>query len=361
MQPQQYPQPFQAPQYPPPQAFQPQPYQPVYPQYPTTPAGYPVAQPMQYGQPAAAPVAPVITGTLDDFFAQAATGSKAWVFMGKPNGTTYQGVIERPITNADIRQQTDNKGVPSFNRDGSPKWVMVVPMLVQPTPEHQDGKATWWVKGQARDELVRAMAAAGVDVSVQRTPEPGAVISVTKTGERPVPGQNPAYIYAVQYQRPAAGAPAPQPAPTPPVTNPAYPPMANPAQPAQQPQPMPGVFAQAGYGGYAAPGQPPAQAQPMASYAYPGPQSQIMMGGGAGQPAQFAQVQPYPGVATAPAAPQGYGAPVGHPMQAPAQFAAQAQPQPAGGALPHQPNQLNPGQNALLAELTGGAGQPAAQ
>lgn len=327
MQPQQYPQPFQAPQYPPPQAFQPQPYQPVYPQYPTTPAGYPVAQPMQYGQPAAAPVAPVITGTLDDFFAQAATGSKAWVFMGKPNGTTYQGVIERPITNADIRQQTDNKGVPSFNRDGSPKWVMVVPMLVQPTPEHQDGKATWWVKGQAREELRRAMSAAGVPAD-QQTPEPGAMITVQKVGERPIPGQNPAYIYAVTYQRPAnAGAVPATPAQMPPA----------PAQPAAAPTMASGAYVGPPQPVYAAPAPPQPVYAPPSAPAYPNPVY-------AGTPMQM---QPGPVQATAPMA----SYPVPNTAGAQPVYAGQPMQSAAGVAA----NQLSPGENALFLSLTGGA------
>lgn len=234
--------------------------QPNYPQqqypaqYPGVPAGYAgpayVAQPAPanpymgptYGAPAmypaapAAPVQPSAPGSLDGFYGQpSASGGPSWKFQGKPVGTTYAGIVERPVTDADVRQQTNNAGVPQTYRDGRPKFIMVVPMLVQQSPEFPEGRAGWWVKGQARDELVRAMAEAGAPTGA---PEAGALIQVTLVGQRPIPGMNPAYQYRIVYTRPS-GDPAsavstlPAPAPAPQYAPPQY--AAQPAQPVYAP------------------------------------------------------------------------------------------------------------------------------
>ena len=191
--------------------------QPQYPQYPVPPAGYPqypqqqpapYAPPQQgypgaYYPPQPPPPAPV-QGTLQDFFDAPSAGSKAWIFKDRPIGTSYAGIVARPIGKSDIRQQTDSSGRPATYRDGRPKFVMVVPMLVQPTAEFPEGQSSWWVKGQARDELVRAMAEVGAPAG---PPEAGAAIKVTLVGMRPIPGMNPAFQYRITYQRPT-GAPA---------------------------------------------------------------------------------------------------------------------------------------------------------
>ena len=195
--------------------------QPTYPQVP----GYPQAP--SYPQAPAAPVAPaatsasaapaqpVPTGTVDQFFSQPSSGwGPSLKFKDKPNGTTYRGVVARRITNGDIRVQTDTSGRPLTYRDGRPKLVMLVPLIVEPSPEYPEGKATWWVKGQARDELVRAMAEAGAP---DGPPEEGAVIEVTKVGERHINGLNPAYQYAVKYTRPQGAESAPAAVATEPV------------------------------------------------------------------------------------------------------------------------------------------------
>jgi len=66
---------------------------------------------------------------------------------------------------------------------------MKVPLQMQPSQAYPDGLATWFVKGQARDELVRAMAEAGAPAG---PPEAGAIIDITFVAERAVPGMNPA-------------------------------------------------------------------------------------------------------------------------------------------------------------------------
>lgn len=238
--PQQYAQPA-APAYP----AQPQyPTAPM-PQYPAAPAPAYQGYPQQYAQPAPAP-APLPQGTLDGFFEQPSSGGgPSFKFNGKPVGTSYAGIVARTVTNADVRAQTNNAGVAQTYKDGRPKLVMVVPMQVQPSPEYPDGVAGWWVKGQARDELARAMSEAGAPAG---PPEAGAAIRVTLTGQRAVPNMNPQLLYRVEYIRPAGAQPAPtapeQVAQTAPVASTAtgQPVMHQqpiPAQPMQQPMPVP--------------------------------------------------------------------------------------------------------------------------
>lgn len=296
---------YPAQQYP---AQQPYPQAPVQPQYPAMPQ-YPQAPVQQYGQPAPAyyppqpPAQPTVSGTLDGFFNQRSAGGKALSFTP---GTTHTVIVTRKITNGDIQQQTDTQNRPQFFKDGSPKFVMVVPVqLFQPTAEFPDGMAAWYVKGQARDELVRAMAEAGAP---EGPPEAGAVLQITCTGERQIRGLNPAKQFRVVYQRPGAAQPAmsaaPAPAPVMQQPGPQYaqpvPQYAQPAQPGPQQVPQ-----------YAQPMQQPAMQQPVAPP----------------QPA-MSVVQP----AAQPSTP-------GIPTSAPA---------PAAGA-----GQLSPEQMALLQQLTG--------
>lgn len=220
MQPQypaQYPAPPAAPPYPQqPQGYPAQqpyaPPAPSYPQQPAYPQGYP--QP-QYAPPAPQPPAqPLPTGTLDTFYQQpSSSGGPSFKFIDanrQPQiGKHYEGFVARPVTDADVRPQTDQSGNVQTYRDGRPKFVLVVPMQVQPSQEFPEGQAGWWVKGQARDELARAMAEAGAPAGA---PEAGAFIRVTLVGIRPIPNRNPAYQYRVDYVRPNGGAPAPQPA-----------------------------------------------------------------------------------------------------------------------------------------------------
>lgn len=232
----------------PPQAYAPPQYpaQPAYQQPPAYPQGYAqpgyAPAPMPYAPPAP-PQVPLPTGTLDQFYSQPSTGSgPSFKFMDASRnpmiGKTCAGIVERPLTNADVRAQEQN-GVVRTYRDGRPKFVMVVPMLVQPSQEFPEGRAGWWVKGQARDELARAMAEAGAP---EGPPEAGAAISVTLVGVKPVPNMNPAYQYRITYMRPqGAGAAVTGGAPA--AGGYAYgaAPMADPAQPvqavpAQQPQ-----------------------------------------------------------------------------------------------------------------------------
>jgi hypothetical protein len=193
------------------------PQQPAYPApqgYPQQPAPtYPQAYPQPQYAPPAPPAQPLPTGTLDTFYQQPSSGGgPSFKFMDanrQPQiGKHYEGFVARPVTDADVRAQTDQSGNVQTYRDGRPKFVMVVPMQVQPSPEFPEGQAGWWVKGQARDELARAMAEAGAPAGA---PEAGAFIRVTLVSVRPIPGRNPAYQYRVDYVRPGNPAPAPQP------------------------------------------------------------------------------------------------------------------------------------------------------
>lgn len=255
-----------------------QPAAPAQPQYPVAPQQpYP---PQQYTPPQPPPV-PLAQGNLDDYYAQPSAGSGpsiSWSANGqqKPIGTYYEGIVARDVTNADVQQQTDpNTGQPKVYRDGRPQFVMKVPLKVQPSPEFPEGEATWFVRGQARDELVRAMAEAGCDGA----PRGGAAVRVTLVHRRPTRMGNPANVVQVVYQpapgqanaQPAAQAPAPAPtAPSPAVGQLIA--QQAPEQPATQVQaqypPVPPQVAQSVQG-------PPVQVQPQVAPAQPvAPQGQ---------------------------------------------------------------------------------------
>lgn len=198
----QYPQ--QPPQYPP----QHPPQQPPA-QYPPTYV-YPPAQPPGYGYPQQPPAyppqqaQPLVNASLDDFINQPTTGEGAsikWMDINRQPriGLRYMLRVARAIRDADVRQQTNQAGAGLTFRDGRPKLVMLVPVLITPSPEFPEGKAVLWVKGQMRDELARAMAEAGATGTV---PEANAIIDITLIGTRPVPGMNPAFQFRIAYTRP---------------------------------------------------------------------------------------------------------------------------------------------------------------
>lgn len=190
------PQPPQAPH--PSQAF-PQQFQQGWPQQaPQMPQGY--AQPQ-------APAQPLANASLEDFFSQPSSGwGPAWSFKDKPVGHTFVGIVARQVTNGDISQQTQpGSNAPMFYKDGRPKLVMKVAMTVQPDGSYPEGKAQWFVQGQARDELSRAMAEVGAPAG---PPEVGAVISVTLSGKTDNSFGTKTNQFTVKYQRPEGAAPA---------------------------------------------------------------------------------------------------------------------------------------------------------
>ncbi|MCO7192309.1 hypothetical protein NH602_04635, partial [Pseudonocardia sp. McavD-2-B] len=174
------------------------PAQPQQPYAPQMPGGYAPQQQPQGPPPGAA------AGSLDAFFAQPSVGGgKSLSFKDKPIGTEYIGIVSRAVGAGDVEHQT----IPgtqnlAYFRDGTPKFVMKVPMNVPAAGEHPDGKAQWYCQGSARDELLRAMNAVGAPAG---PPEAGALVRVKLTGTRPSgPGKNPSNIYEVTYWRPAA-------------------------------------------------------------------------------------------------------------------------------------------------------------
>lgn len=334
--PPQYPQqpqgyPPQPPQYVPSQGYVQQP-----PAYPQQPQGYPQqppAYPQGYAQPQYAPPAPpqvpLPTGSLDTFYQQPSTGGgPALKFMDAARqpqiGKSYVGIVARPLTDADVRAQTNEAGQVQTFRDGRPKFVMVVPLQMQPSAEFPDGQAGWWIKGQARDELARAMAEAGAPTGA---PEAGAGIRVTLVATKPIPGRFPQFIFRVEYVRPQ-GAQVPQPgAPV--------------AQPVVHPNGAvhgPNDQNIAGYAPAAPQGYTPA---PAAQPGYvPTPYGQALAG--AVHPEYAAAVQ-QPGA-------QVYVQQPMPPQPAPGPASAQV-PQAAPAAAPAD---FNPEQAALFAKLTGG-------
>lgn len=285
-----YPVPQPQQQFPP--AYPQQPMPQAYPQQPAYPA-YQQPFPGMQAPPAAPPQQPLASGTIDDYYNQPSTGGGASLKFDAV-GTRYVGTISRPLTNGDIQQQTDRNGRGLTFRDGRPKFVMKVP-LVLPAADGTQIEATWWCKGQARDELTRAMAEAGAPAG---PPEHGATLDITFTGEKQSgAGYNPSKVFHITYTRPNGAAPAaPQAAPQ--AVAPAPQPVQQ-AVPMQAPVPV------------AAP-----QAQPVPQMA----------------PAVPQQVAPVP-VTQAPV------------PQAPAQ--------PAPVAAAPAPANLSPEQAELLARLTG--------
>lgn len=169
--------------------------------------GYGPPQGQGYGQPQGGPPQP--KGTLGAFFSQpAASGASLGKFFTNP-GQSIEGVVARPLTHADVRPQTNMQtGQIQTFKDGSVKWHMIVPLLVQQSQLFPEGKAAWYVKGQAKDELARAMLEAGVppDEDGNLVPEAGAWVRIAFTGYRQVPGMNAAKQYEVIYRRPNATA-----------------------------------------------------------------------------------------------------------------------------------------------------------
>jgi hypothetical protein len=188
----------------PPMGYAPQPPNPYGGGYPMQP-GYPMAPPM-----AAAPVTTTTqfaAPTLDSFFSQPSVGGGlSWQFNQQtPVGTRYVGMVARPVNRGDVEYQTAPSPYPNAPaqvltyKDGRPKELLKVPMLVPIDQRYTEGRAQFYVQGGTRDELARAMAAAGAP---EGPPEDGALIVATKASEyRNNFGTMSARI-AVEYYRP---------------------------------------------------------------------------------------------------------------------------------------------------------------
>lgn len=145
---------------------------------------------------------PAATGNVSDFFGQpSASTAPALTWKGQPIGTNYTGVISGACR---VQQQTDpSEGKPKYWRDGSPRWVMLIPMSLPVSERFPDGEGTYWCQGADRDELVRAMTEAGVPQGT--APEIGAGLSITYTRDKQNSMGNPTKIKTIQYVRPDQG------------------------------------------------------------------------------------------------------------------------------------------------------------
>jgi len=339
-----YPAPGQQPAYPPQQ-------QPQYPpqSYPPAPAYPPAQQPYYPPQQQFAPPPPAPQSNLDidDFYDQPAASGKSIASWFQTPGQSITGVIARAISKADIRPQTDMQTKqPRYFNDRRPMTTMTIPLLVQPSPDFPDGRAAYIVSASDRPDLEAAMEAAGC--KPRTVPEAGAVITITFTGLKQIPGFGvPKKVKTITYQRPpgANGQPANPTTQTPFATAPAPgPATAMPAPPAtaasqyqQQPQ----------YADYAA---VPAPHQPQAYAQQPGPvpngpygQPNADWNPAAQQPPFQPQFIPPTPAATAapPVTPSAAAPPAGAPsVSDPAQQYA-------------VPGSLTPEQEARLRQLTG--------
>lgn len=320
--------------YPPQQQYPPAPPMgypnaPQFPQAPPQQFGYPQQQPQAAPTP---PPAPVVSGTIDQFYSQpSAAGGPGISWKDKPIGATYAGIIAGECK---VQQDTDfDSGQPLFQKDQvTPKFVMLVPLRsVQsnmPTPEFPDGEAVFYVRGQARDELVRAMSEAGCSGA----PQQGATFQVTLTQRKPNRKGNPSNIVQIKYLPPNG--------------------VAHQAPETQQEHHAAAVSEQEHHAAAVSEPQhapaPPAPEQPQ-HWAQPTPdQAQFQQ---VPQPAQFQQV---PQPVAQPQAPQQFQQPA---PQAPPQVQQPVQQQ--GVSMPAD---FNAEQQALLARITGGqqGGQPTA-
>jgi len=232
------------------------------PQYVAQVQGWNPAYPQQ--QPAQPPVQ-LAPGSVEGFFSQPSVGGGPALFgqtaQGQPApiGTEYFGVIARDIKDSDIEQQTDynDKSKGATFKNGQPKFVMKVPLLLPISQTFPEGTGQWYVQGAVRDELVRALAMVGAPTGA---PQGGWGVHVKKIGERPIRGLRPASVYQVTAFPPevAAGyaaqmgiagtpvqsapAPAPMQAPAPAQPQATFPaPNPTPAQENGAPEAMPAV------------------------------------------------------------------------------------------------------------------------
>ena len=222
-----------------PQGFPPQPQAypqaaPAFPQ-PGIPQGFggfggPQYAPAPYPQPM--PMAPLPQGNLDTFFGQPKTGrAPALSWKGAPDGATVQAIVAEDVTDRDVVADTDpnTRQLRTYN-DGSPRYVLVITLLVAPSPTHPEGTASLYARGDVWEKMQAAMAAAGREGAPRR----GDKVVITLTGRKPGRGTVPKNVFAVQYVRVDSDgiptAPAPQAWQQPPAPVPAVAPQA-PAQP----------------------------------------------------------------------------------------------------------------------------------
>jgi hypothetical protein len=191
--------------------------QPSYASQPGYPAQPQYQQPVQQGgfppgtfqqPPPAQPVQPgpaVAPPSLREFMNQPAGGGNSLSFMQV--GTRYSGTVIRTVTGADVDfayDMQDRTKISKFN-DGREKLILKVPILLdQPNAQYPDGTAIWVLKSNDRNELMRAMEAAGAQSDPELgffRPQAGDWLSVTYTHDQPSRnGMNPRKVKAVEYR-----------------------------------------------------------------------------------------------------------------------------------------------------------------
>lgn len=197
-----YPPPPGQPQQPyPPQGY-PQPGYPAQPPYGAPQSGYAPPPGQFYGQPnygqPVEPVAPLVQGTLADYYAQPSGGEGGGLKFPNP-GDWHIAIVSRELRDEDTEQQTDmNTKQPRFNKQNKPVLTLKVPVNVVPSQAHPDGKARWYVSGSARDDLGRAMAAMGAPPG---PPEAGSAVYAQFKGKVKA-GQFMRNDWDVRYWRP---------------------------------------------------------------------------------------------------------------------------------------------------------------
>lgn len=198
-----YPPQQQQPQYPPQQP--PPAYPPAQqPGYPPQQGYYPPPQ-QQQQQYAPPPPPPQQQTSIDDFYDQPANSGRSIAGWFQTPGQSISGVVARALTSADTRPQTDMQTKqPRFFADGRPMVTMTIPLLVAPSPDFPDGRAAWIISASDREDLDIAMQAAGC--KPRTVPEKGALITITFTGLKQIPGFGaPKKVKQISYQRPADG------------------------------------------------------------------------------------------------------------------------------------------------------------
>lgn len=177
---------------PPPQQPQYQPPAQGYGQYPQPGYGQPPQAPPQ--QPQGPPP------SLADYYSQPKGGGGPAVKFSAPKQVGYGlgFIIARDVTEADLEQQTNpvSKQL-EFYPDGRRKIQLKVPLIVDQTPEHPEGRATLYAKTGIREALDAGMLAAGLPP--KQFPKEGDRGSIVWVGTQPIQGQSDKKLFEVQY------------------------------------------------------------------------------------------------------------------------------------------------------------------
>lgn len=139
--------------------------------------------------------------TIEDFFAG---GAKSAKFHDGAIGTVIGGeIVDEPRVQQQRDYDTDEL---VFYQDGNPAMQMVVTVQAQAATEEDDGRRSFYIRGQLKQAVGEALRKAGA-----RKPERGGKLWVKLTGEEPVQLRNgkpgkPKKIHAAKYEPPALAA-----------------------------------------------------------------------------------------------------------------------------------------------------------